>query len=148
MEKYIVGLTKEERAGLEELLKKKRVSALRRNRIGILLKADEGMTDGDIADELGVAVATVERIRKRAVLEGIAAALERRTQEGPSREPTLDGRAEAKLIQLACSKTPDGQARWTLRLLADKLVELEVVESVSVTTVHRRLKKTASNHGK
>jgi transposase len=127
---------------------RKRVSALRRSRAGILLKADEGLTDAEIAEDLGVGTATVERIRKRAVLEGIAAALERKKQDTPSRKPRLDGRAEARLVQLACSQPPEGHARWTLTLLGDKLVELNVVESVSRTTIHRRLKKTASSRGR
>src|SRR5690606_4700845 len=108
------------------------------------LKADDGLTDGEIADELGVGVATVERIRKRAVLEGIEAAMERRPQQGISRKPKLDGRAEAKLVQLACSDPPAGHARWTLCLLSDKLVELHVVDEVSTTTVHRRSEEHTS----
>lgn len=147
MEKYILKLTAEERAGLEQLLEKKRLSALRRTRAMIMLRADEGLTDAEIVDVVGVGIATVERIRKRAVLEGVEAALERRRQVRISRKPKLDGRAEARLIQLACSDPPEGRSRWTLSLLADKLVELSVVDSVSVTTVHRRLKKTASSPG-
>lgn len=142
MEKYILKLTADERVGLEQLLEKKRVSALRRTRAMIMLRVDEGLTDEEVVDDLGVGVATVERIRKRAVLEGIQAALERREQVGVSRKPKLDGRGEAKLVQLACSDPPEGWSWWTLSLLADKLVELNVVDSVSTTTVHRRLKKT------
>jgi transposase len=149
MDKYILNLTADERAALTEVYAKKRVSALRRSRAGILLKADEGLTDAEIAEDLGVGTATVERIRKRAVLEGIDVALERKKQDAPSRKPRLDGRAEAHLVQLACSQPPQGQARWTLTLLGDKLVELNVVESaVSRTTIHRRLKKTASSRGR
>ena len=148
MEKYILNLTSSERAALAELYKKKRLSALKRQRAAILLKVDEGLPDEEVADEVGAGIATVRRIRKRAVLDGIDAALERRTQSGPSRKPVLDGRGEARLVQLACSEPPDGHARWTLNLLADKLVSLDVVESVSVTTIHRRLKKTTSNRGR
>jgi transposase len=148
MDKYILNLTADERAALAEVYAKKRVSALRRSRAGILLKADEGLTDAEIAEDLGVGTATVERIRKRAVLEGIDGALERKKQDAPSRKPRLDGRAEARLVQLACSQPPEGHARWTLTLLGDKLVELNVVESVSRTTIHRRLKKTASSRGR
>jgi transposase len=148
MEKYILNLSRDERAALEELLEKKRVSALKRKRAAILLRADDGLTDAEIAEDIGGGVATVERVRKRAVLEGIASALERKKQERPSRKPKLDGRAEARLIQLACSDPPDGRPRWTLTLLAGRLVELNVVDSVSTTTVHRRLKKTASSHGR
>lgn len=148
MEKYILNLTPSERAALIELCKKKRLSALKRQRAAILLKVDEGLTDAEVADDVGVGIATVERIRKRAVFDGIDAALERKKQTGPSRKPVLDGRAEARLVQLACSEAPEGRVRWTLSLLADKLVSLDVVESVSRTTVHRRLKKTASNRGR
>jgi len=147
MTKYTLNLTPDERGALEHLLSGKRVSALRRSRAAILLKADDGLADAEIAEELEVGVATVERIRKRAVFEGIEAAMERRPQRGISRKPKLDGRAEARLVQLACSKPPAGQAKWTLSLLADRLVELNVVDEVSKTTVHRRLKKTASNRG-
>ncbi len=146
--RYTINLSKEERLGLEDMLRRKRLSKLKAQRIQILLKADEGLTDSEVADEVGVGTATVERIRKRAVLEGIAAALERRPQNGISRQPKLDGRAEAHLVTLACSDPPDGSSRWTLALLADKLVELRVVDSVSRTTIHRRLKKTRSSHGR
>ena len=146
--RYIINLTEDERLWLEDLSTRKRVSKLKAQRAQILLKADERMTDAEVADELGVGTATVERIRKRAVLEGIAAALDRRPQEGISRQPKLDGRGEAHLVTLACSEPPKGFARWTLTLLADKLVELNIVESISRTTIHRRLKKTTSSHGR
>ncbi len=146
--RYIINLSEDERLGLEDLLSRKRVSKLKAQRAQILLKADEGMTDTEIADEVGVGTATVERIRKRAVLQGIGAALDRKKQEGISRPPKLDGRAEAHLVKLACSEPPDGFARWTLTLLGDKLVELNLVDSVSKTTIHRRLKKTTSSHGR
>lgn len=142
MEKYILKLTPEERASLTELVKKKRISAVRRERALIMLKADEGLVDTEIVEDVGVGIRTAERVRKRAVLEGVMAALERQKQTAPSRPPKLDGRAEAQLVQIACSEPPEGQARWTLSLLAGKLVELEVVDTVSLTTVHRRLKKT------
>jgi transposase len=148
MEKYILELTLEERASLTELAKKERISAVRRSRALIMLKADEGLVDVDIAEEVGVGIRTVERVRKRAVLEGVVAALERQKQTAPSRPSKLDGRAEAQLVRIACSEPPEGQARWTLTLLAGKLVELEVVDTVSLTTVHRRLKKTASSPGR
>jgi transposase len=148
MEKYILKLTPEERASLTELVRKKRISAVRRERALIMLKADEGLVDADIVEDVGVGIRTVERVRKRAVLEGVVAALERQKQTAPSRSPKLDGRAEAHLVQIACSEPPEGRARWTLSLLAGKLVELEVVDTVSLTTVHRRLKKTTSSLGK
>jgi transposase len=145
--RYIVNLTEEERLGLEDLSSRKGVAKLKVLRARILLKADEDLTDGEIAEDLGVGTATALRIRKRAVLEGIAAALDRRPQQGISRPPRLDGRAEAHLIKLACSDPPEGSTRWTLMLLADKLVELQLVDSVSKTTIQRRLKKTRSNRG-
>jgi transposase len=146
--RYIINLSEDERRGLEDLLSRKRVSKLKAQRAQILLKADEGMTDSEVADEVGVGTATIERIRKRAVLQGIGAALDRKKQEGLSRPPKLDGRGEAHLITLACGEPPKGFSRWTLTLLADKLVELKVVDSVSRTTIHRRLKKTKSSHGR
>jgi transposase len=146
--RYIINLSEEERLGLEDLLSRKRISKLKALRAQILLKADEGMTDTEVADEVGGGTATVERIRKRAVLQGIEAALDRKPQEGVSRPPKLDGRAEAHLIALACSEPPDGFSRWTLTMLGDKLVELKVVDSVSKTTIHRRLKKTISSRGR
>jgi transposase len=145
--RYIINLTENERLGLEDLASRNRVSKLKAQRALILLKADEGMSDSEVADELGVGTATVERIRKRAVLEGIEAALDRRKQQGLSRPPKLDGRAEAHLVKLACSQPPEGFSRWTLTLLGDKLVELQVVDSISKATVGRRLKKTKSNRG-
>jgi hypothetical protein len=140
--RYIINLTEEERLGLEDLTTRKGVSKLKVKRASILLMADEDQTDGEIAEDLGVGAATVHRIRKRAVLEGIEAALDRKPQKGVSRPPRLDGRGEAHLIRLACSAPPDGRCGWTLELLGDKLVELKVVESVSRSTICRRLKKT------
>ena len=146
--RYIINLTEDERLGLEDILSRKRVSKLKAQRVQILLRANEGLTDAEVADELGVGTATVERIRKRAVLEGIEASLDRRPQNGISRPPKLDGRGEAHLVRLACSDPPAGSSRWTLTLLADRLVELKVVDSISRTTIHRRLKKTRSNRGR
>ncbi len=141
--RYILNLTDDERDGLEQVVAS-RSSALKRQRAAILLLADNDVsTDVEIAEEIGIGVATVERVRKRCALEGVGAALERKKQALPSRERALDGRAEAHLIQLACTKPPAGRARWTLRLLAVKMVELEIVETVSLSTVHRGLKKTS-----
>jgi hypothetical protein len=146
--RYIINLTEDERLGLEDLATRKGVSKLKAQRAKILLRADEDLTDTEVADELEVGTATVERIRKRAVLEGIAAALDRRPQQSISRPPKLDGRAEAHLVKLACSDPPEGAARWTLAMLGDRLVELQLVDSVSRTTICRRLKKTTSNRGR
>jgi transposase len=148
MEKrFIVNLTREERAGLEEIVRRERVSGLKRQRANILLKADEGLTDREIADELEVGVVTAERVRKRCCERGIEACLERKPQENPSRPRKLDGASEARLVRIACSPPPEGRARWTIALLADKLVELKVFDSVSASTVQRGLKKTNSSRG-
>lgn len=142
MEKrYIVNLTRDERASLEALTSRGRASVLKVQRARILLLADDGLADIEIADQLEVARSTAENVRKRCTLEGIEAALNRKKQQCPSRLPKLDGAAEARLVQLACSAPPAGRAKWTLSLLADKLVELRIVDSVSITTVHRRLEK-------
>ena len=121
---------------------------MKRMRANVLLKADTGLTDEEIADELEVGLKTVERIRRRCCERGIAASLERKPQENPSRPRKLDGASEAQLVRLACSEPPTGRARWTLSLLADKLVELRVFDRVSKSTVQRGLKKTRSNRGR
>ena len=147
MKKFIVNLTDDERAGLAELVKREHVSALKRTRGLILLRTDEGFTDQEIVDELGVGITTVERVRQRCCERGVVASLDRKRQENPSRPRKLHGEAEAQLVRLACSEAPDGRSRWTLSLLADKLVELEVFDSVSKSTIQRGLKKTNSNLG-
>jgi transposase len=145
--RYLVELTPEERQDLTKLVSAGKGSARTLTRARILLKADQaaggpGWDDGRIADALGCGRRTVERVRRRLVEEGLDAALTHKPQARPSVAPKLDGRAEAKLIALACSDPPDGRAGWTLRLLADRLVGLEVVDSVSYETVRRTLKKT------
>jgi transposase len=145
---YLVNLTEEEREGLRQIVSRERVSGLKRMRASILLKADEGLTDQEIADELEVGLITVERVRKRCCERGIEASLDRKRQEHPSRPRKLDGASEAQLVRLACSEPPAGRARWTLMLLADKLVELKVFDSVSKSTVQRGLKKTSSSRGR
>jgi len=148
MEKrYIVNLTRVEREGLEQLVKRERVSGLKRMRADILLKADDGLTDVEIADDVGVAVETVGRIRRRCVERGIEASLERKPQANPSRPRKFDGETEARLVQLARSEAPDGRSGWTLALLADKLVELKVFESISRSAICRVLKKTKPSPG-
>jgi transposase len=148
MKRYVVNLTEDERASLEELTRRARVSGLKRQRALILLKADDGLTDREIADELEVGLVTVERVRKRCIERGIAATLDRKPQENPSRPRKFDGTSEAKLTQIACSEPPAGQARWTIGLLADKLIELRVFESVSKSSVQRSLKKASSGRGR
>jgi len=148
--RYLVTLTADEREQLEVLVRAGKRSARTITRARILLKANQAdcgpaWEDARIAEALGCGHRTVERVRERFVTAGLDAALHHKPQEQPSRQPVLDGAAEAKLIALACATTPDGRRDWTLRLLADKLVELEVVESVSRETVRRVLKKTRSS---
>lgn len=148
MKRYIVTLTAEERKGLHDLVAAGKAAAKKLAHARILLKADaaEGgpaWPDHRIAEAIEVSVATIERVRQRFVEQGLEAALTRKAQDRPSRTPTLDGRAEARLIALACSAPPDGRKSWTMRLLADRLVELKVVPVVSDETVRRVLKKTS-----
>jgi transposase len=147
MKRYVVNLTEDERGSLHDLVKRQRVSAVKRQRAMILLKADDGLTDEEIAEDLQVARATVERVRRRCVERGIAGAIERKSQENPSRPRRFDGASEARLVQIACSSPPEGQARWTLSLLGDRLVELKVFDSISKSSVQRALKKTSSSPG-
>ena len=141
--KYRIRLTLQEREQLRNILRKKRCAAARQSHARILLKADEevpegGLPDPDIAAAVEVSVATVERVRRRFVEHGLESALARKA---PDREyeRRLDGVAEAKLIAVACGAPPEGRVRWTLRLLADRLVELEVVEAVCHETVRQTL---------
>jgi len=152
MRKYVVTLTIEEREQLQALIRAGKASALKLARARVLLKADAApggpdWPDERIAEAVEVGLATVGRVRRRFVELGVAAALERRKQARPSRERTLDGRGEAKLIALACSTPPDGRTVWTMQLLADRLVELRVADAVSDETVRRTLKKTRSSRG-
>jgi transposase len=138
--KYVINLSDEERQRLLEMTRKGTLKARQFKRAMILLKADEGLTDEQIVAALNVSRPCVERIRKRYVSDGIERALNEDPRPGQRRK--LDGRAEATLIATACSDAPEGHEHWTLRLLADKLVKLGVVETVSYETVRRTLKKT------
>lgn len=142
---YIVDLTTEEREQLLELTSKGKASARKVKRAHILLLADEGKTDKAIAEVMHVGVSTVERTRRRFVLEGFPAALNDRPR--PGARCKLDAKGEAVLETLAKSKPPDGQKRWTMQMLADRLVELKVVDSISDETVRKRVKKSGSNPG-
>jgi transposase len=144
--KYIVTLTDDERAQLLALTKRGKVSARRLTRAHLLLQADAGLSDEAVAQALHVGTATVERIRKRFVEEGLEAALAERPRPGGQRK--LDGKQEAFLIALACSAPPEGRTCWTMQLLAEKLVELQVIEAISDETVRRTLKKTSSSRGR
>ena len=143
--KYVVRLTSEERTDLEAMVSKGKVSAYRIKHANILLAADvEGPAwpDQRIAQAFSCHRGTVENVRRCLVLEGLEAALQRKKQARPSRERKLDGDGEARLIALACGKPPEGRDRWTLKLLGDALVRLEMVDSISDQTVRRTLKKT------
>jgi hypothetical protein len=148
MKKYIVTLTDDERLSLSALATSGKAAAKRITHARILLKADAAdggpaWRDADIALALDIDIRTAERVRERFVEQGLEAALARKPQCRLSRLPVFDGDAEARLIALACSRPPEGRARWTLRLLAERLVELEVVEAVSHETVRRTLQKTS-----
>jgi transposase len=148
---YVVTLTAAERSSLQALIAKGKVAARKRLHAQILLKADAGpegagWKDQQIADAFDVGRCTVERLRQRFVEQGLEAALVRKPQQ--NRIPRkIDGAAEAHLIAAACGKPPAGRKGWTLRLLADRLVELELVDSISYETVRRTLKKTKSSRG-
>ena len=148
--KYRIELTTEEQQELKALAKG-RAAAYKQTHARILLLSDEarkdgGLTDEEVARSLEIASATVERIRRRCVEEGIEAALGRKEQQR-RRPKKLDGAAEAHLIALACGEPPQGRVSWTLRLLADRLVECEIVESIHPETVRKTLKKTNSSLG-
>lgn len=151
---YRVTLSEEDRGQLKALVKSgnsgsgRKPSALKLTRARILLKADQSedgpaWTDAQIAEALEVAPKSVFNIRKKWVELGIERVLERRPQKKPSRLPTLDGKAEAKIIAISCGPAPEGRSRWTLRLLADKAVELGFAESISPETIRQTLKKTS-----
>ena len=145
--RYRVTLTKEERKELETMTRRGKTHARRFIHARALLLCDAG-ADGpawnvaDVATALGVTSRAIEHLKKRFVEDGLEAALERKPREKPPREVTFDGAFEARLIALACSDAPDGHRRWTVRLLADKAVELRFAGSVSHMTVQRVLKKT------
>ena len=143
--KFIVDLTSEERKYLQQLANKGKVAGYKIRHAQMLLKADQGQhgpawPDEQIAEAFGTHQATVKRLRQRFVEEGLEAALQRKKRQNYTRK--LDGDAEAHLIAIACSQPPKGRNRWTLRLLADRVVELAVVDSVSHMTISRTLKKT------
>jgi hypothetical protein len=148
---YVVRLSEEERASLRTLISRGEAPARAQTHARILLKANRGeagpeWTDGAISTALEVDPTTVARVRKLSVTEGLEAALHRRAPDRVYRRK-LDGEQEARLVAVACGEPPKGQKRWTLRLLADKLVELAVVEAVSYETVRRTLKQTGSSRG-
>lgn len=141
--KYIVELSEAERALLREVAKRLKGSSQKVKRANILLKADAGWTDARIAEALDCRTKTVENVRQRFVECGFDVTLEGKQRETPPREKLLDGKQEAAIIALRLGKPPAGYGKWTLRLLARKVVELEIVDAVSYQTVRRTLKKTA-----
>ena len=150
VKKYVVRLSGEEREQLATLIRKGKSPAQRLMKARILLKADvsqagEGWSDSRIIKALETSVSMVYRVRKQLVEEGFEAVLSRKQRATPAVAPIFDGEKEAKLIALACSKPPKGRARWTLRLLESKVVELNIVDRASDSTIGRALKKTRSS---
>ena len=149
--KYRIRLTTDEQQELKALVSRGRTVAYKQTHARILLMSDEaredgGMKDADISGALGVGLSMVERVRRRCVEEGIESALNRKRQLR-RRQKRLDGEREARLIAMACGEPPEGRASWTLKLLADQLVECEIVETISTETVRQVLKKTNSSRG-
>jgi hypothetical protein len=150
VKKFVVRLSKEERERLDELVHTGKHSARLLIKARILLKADaseagEGWSDNRIAEALDTSIANIVRTRRQLVEEGFEAVLTRKHSASSARPRIFDGVAEARLIALTCSPAPAGRARWTLRLLEEKVVELNIVEKASDNTIGRTLKKTFSN---
>lgn len=150
VKKYVVRLSEDERNRLDEMIHKGKSSAQRLMKARILLKADvseggEGWSDRRIMEALETSASNVYKTRQQLVEEGFEAVLSRKQRARPPVEPIFDGEKEAKLIALACSEPPQGRARWTLRLLEEKVVELDIVDRASDNTIGRVLKKTHSS---
>ena len=150
VKKYVVRLSAAERGRLNDLIRSGKRSAQLLTKARILLKADvsdgvEGWSDSRIAEALDTSIATIERTRRQLVEEGFEAVLTRKYNPNSARPRIFDGAAEAKLIALACGPAPAGHARWTLCLLEEKVVELNIVEKASDNTIGRMLKKTFSS---
>jgi transposase len=143
--KYLVTLSDAERTHLRALLRKGQASARRIARAHILLLADEGLGDAAIAGSVHVGALTVHRVRKRYAEESVDAALGERPR--PGGQPKLNGKQEALLVALTCSEPPDDRPKWTMQLLADRLVAIGAVDTISDETVRRVLKKTSSSRG-
>jgi transposase len=148
--KYIVRLSEEERATLLGLIRVGNAAARKLMRARILLKVDQGeggpgWTDEQTAEALEVGLCTIANVRQRFVEGGVEAAIRRKKQVRPSKLRKLDGAKEARLVAISCSEPPEGRAKWTMRLLADQLVVLDVIDSISAETVRRTLKKTSSS---
>jgi hypothetical protein len=148
--KYVVELSSEEREQLDALISKGKSSAKAILKARILLKSDQGplgasWPDDRIVEALDTNSSMVTRVRRQLVEEGLEVVLARKKRATPPITPIFDGEAQARLIALACSEPPMGHARWSIRLLADRVVELEIVERAHFNTVGRALKKTSSN---
>ncbi len=148
--KYVVELSSEEREQLEALISKGKSSAKAILKARILLKSDQGplapgWPDDRIVEALDTNLSMVTRVRRQLVEEGLEAVLARKKRAHPPIKPIFDGEAQARLIALACSEPPPGHARWSIRLLAEQVVELEIVEAAHFNTVGRALKKTSSS---
>ncbi len=146
--RWIVRLEAEERNRLEQLVRTGKAAAYRIRHAHVLLAVDESdagpqLADQQVAETLGIGLRSIESLRRRFVEEGLDAALGRKQRERPSIEPMFDGEKEAQLIAVACGAKPEGRARWTLELLADRVVALRIVEHCSRETVRRTLKKTS-----
>lgn len=153
MSKYSVRLSLQQRKSVEQVVRSGIAPARKIMHAQILLKADKGKqgpawSDQQIRDAIGVGESVIRRVRKRFVEQGLEDALNRRQQPARPEKQKLDGKQEAHMIALMCTQQPEGQERWTLRALADRLVEVELVESVSHETVRSVLKKMPSNRGK
>ena len=145
VKKYVVRLSKQERSLLRDIVKKLKGTSQKVRRANILLKADVGgpnWPDAKIAEALSCRTRTIENVRRRLVTEGLDAVLNRKKRETPPTPKILDGKQEAEVIALRLGKPPAGFANWTLRLLAEKVVELGIAGSISYETVRRTLKKT------
>jgi transposase len=151
MEKYRVTLVPEERAALEQLVSRGKSASRKLSHARILLLADgvhgEGHSDDEIVTALGTSLKTIARVRKRFVIDGLEAAIDHRPQPPRPDKIKIKGNVEQKLIQLACTDPPRGRCHWTLQLLADEMVVLGLVDSISTETVRQALKKTTFSPG-
>lgn len=148
MKKWMVRLEAEERERLRQLVRVGKAAVYKIRHANVLLAVDEseegpGCADGQVAETLQIGVRSIESLRRRFVEEGLESALGRKKREAPSIERMFDGAKEAKLIAVACGPKPKGRARWTMQLLADRVVELKIVDHCSRETVRRTLKKTS-----
>ncbi len=141
-----VRLTEEQRIDLTRRLEHDALTGRQRRRLQVLLLADLGQTDEQIVQATGASASTVERVRKRFAREGLEAASAEKCRSGAP--PKLDGKQEALIVALACSDAPEGHARWSARLLANRAVEMEIVETISASSVRRLLKKMPSSRGR